>query len=458
MRENNKKSDKIVVSICLACVFFVFFSAILMAFTRLVLVKKFGIKNAFTDILFAGNDILNNGDEYADADQGNFTADIDWRSLYPFMYEDGEVVEEKNTIIDTYKDLVLQTEDRISPYVSKFIVGYDKEIELAKSYESLIGWNFVSFSEYNGISMMSDGYLTEFNEEKETDEWADSLISFNRFVKNRGIEFLYIQAPYKVSEYDDADISGYVDFSNQNANNMINIASASEVDVCDLRECIHSEGIHNHDMFYRTDHHWLTTSGLWGAQRILEYCNGNYGFKANTDILDIDQFEQKLYPEWFLGSQGKKVTLSRTTPDDFVLLYPKYDTEFHYVVPARNIDDVGDYSICYDMDQIEKKDLYNLNPYGGCNYGDQPVLTIDNTMANDDKKILIIHDSFGDCLISALALCEKRVDSLDIRHFTGSVESYIKKADPDIVMVMYNAGSIGGEIDWSSHQSTFDFR
>ena len=457
MNQKVSKADKIVTGMCISIIIFVFLTAILMAFTRLVLVKRFGMKNAYTDFLFAGNDILNNGDEFADPDKAHLTVEIDWKSLYPFKNEEGQIVEVE-TPIDRYKELVFKTEDRISPYVSKYIVGYDKVIELANDYDSLIGWNFVSYGEYNGISQMSDGYLTEFKENMDTDECADSLISFKDFVKIQGADFLYVQAPYKVSEYDDTDISGYVDFSNQNANKMISDVKASGVDVCDLREYIHDEGLHNHDMFYRTDHHWLTTSGLWGAQKILEYCNENYGFNANTGILDIDKFDQKVYEDWFLGSQGKKVTLARTEPDDFVLLYPKYETKFHYVVPARNIDEVGDYSICYDMEQIEEKNLYGKNPYGGCNYGDQPVLTIDNELEADDKKILIIHDSFGDCLISALALCEKRVDSLDIRAFNGSVETYIKETKPDVVMVMYNAGGVGGEIDWITHQSKFDFR
>jgi hypothetical protein len=110
------------------------------------------------------------------------------------------------------------------------------------------------------------------------------------------------------------------------------------------------------------------------------------------------------------------------------------------------------------MTQVEECDYYNKNPYAACNYGDQPLIQIENQQASDDHKILIIHDSFCDSVISCLALAEKNVDSLDLRHFTGSVKTYIEESMPEIVIVMYNAGSAAGEIDYSTHKDEFDFR
>jgi hypothetical protein len=267
-----------------------------------------------------------------------------------------------------------------------------------------------------------------------------------------------VQAPYKISEYDDTAVSGTMDFSNQNANELLAMLDASGIDYYDIRETIHENHIYNHDLFYRTDHHWLTTTGLWASQNILSFCNETYGWNADLSLLDADKFEYVTYKDWFLGSQGKKVTLSRCQPDDFTLLYPKYETSFHYIVPAEGIDTTGDYSVVYNMAEVEECDYYNKNPYGACNYGDQPLIQIENQQASDDHKILIIHDSFCDCVISCLALAEKNVDSLDLRHFTGSVKTYIEESMPDIVLVMYNAGSAAGEIDYSTHEDEFDFR
>jgi hypothetical protein len=175
-------------------------------------------------------------------------------------------------------------------------------------------------------------------------------------------------------------------------------------------------------------------------------------------LLDADQFDYTTYENWFLGSQGKKVTLSRCQPDDITLFYPKYETSFHYYVPAEGIDTIGDYSVVYDMTQINNCDYYYKNPYGACNYGDQPLIKIENQLNAEDHKILIIRDSFGDCMISCLALAEKNVDALDLRYFTGSVKAYIEESEPDLVIVMYTPSSVGGDISYSTHDGFFDFR
>lgn len=454
MENKVTKTDKISAFICMGILIIACFSIILMMFTRVIIVRKLGISNAFTLFLLAGNDELNK--------EGHIRKDIAWQDLYKFDHPDEESTTGTNSkkpdLIDEYKAVADSVKENINPYVTSYFIGYNKEVELAKKYDEAIGWSFVSFGEYNGVSQMPDGYLVEYVEERSADEWSGSMTAFRDFVQSNGAGFLYVQLPYKVSEYEDTDISGYMDFSNQNADRLIEQLKKADVNVYDLRECIRDEGLDNHSLFYRTDGHWKTTTGLWGAKRILEYCNEKHGLSAETQRLDIEAFDQKVYEKWFLGAQGTKVTLSRAEPEDFILLYPKYDTRFHYVVPAMGIDEEGGYGIVYDMEQVEKKDYYNKNPYAACNYGDQPVQQIENLNTADDKKILIIHDSFGDCLIPAIALCEKEVHALDLRHFTGSVEEYIRQNKPDLVIVMYNAGIVCGEIDRGSHRSIADFR
>jgi len=46
---------------------------------------------------------------------------------------------------------------------------------------------------------------------------------------------------------------------------------------------------------------------------------------------------------------------------------------------------------------------------------------------------------------------------LDLRHFTGSVETFILDTKPDAVIVMYPPDNVH-EINWETHEDTFDFR
>jgi LmbE family N-acetylglucosaminyl deacetylase len=61
-------------------------------------------------------------------------------------------------------------------------------------------------------------------------------------------------------------------------------------------------------------------------------------------------------------------------------------------------------------------------------------------------------------MISCLALAEKNIDSIDLRHFTGSLKAYIEESQPDIVMIMYNPHAVGGDVDYSTNTDMFDFR
>ena len=330
--------------------------------------------------------------------------------------------------------------------------------EAAKTYDGIIGWNFASFGEYNGVVELPDGYLTTLEEQQDVSEQITALEDFYLTLKAENIPLLYVQIPHKISETEDADLSGFSDFSNQNFNQLLSGLEEKGIDVLDLRARIREENLRHHELFYRTDHHWLTTTGIWAAKEILDYCNTRYHFQAETERLLPEQFVQKVYPEWFLGSQGKKVTLARTEPDDFTLLYPKYPTLFHFIVPAAGVDETSDYSVVYDMTEITVKDYYGKNPYSGCGYGEQTLVRIQNLENADNRRVLVLRDSFGDCLIPGLALCEREIDALDLRLFPGSVISYVEQNKPDLVVVLYSAASIGGAVNYHSHRDMFDFR
>lgn len=445
---------KILMTFCIAVLMCFMFSIVFKLFVRMVLVKHFNMNNTFTQIVFWGNEELNNA--------GMDDPEIDWGALYPFTEDNSKIETESPNLnvlpFQQYTRMVDSIKSKIDKYSNQNLFGYSKITEWAKGYDSFLEWNFAPYSEYNGVMALDDGYLTEFIEETDMTENAKSVIELNQYCKDRNIDFLYIQAPYKISKYDDIDISGKLDFSNQNADALLDRLSDAEVPTYDLREEIYKGKLKHHELFYRTDHHWLPTTGLWASEKISEYCNDHYNFHIDTSLMDIDNFKVVEYSKWFLGSQGKKVTLSRIDPDDFSLLYPNIQANFHYVIPSKDIDKEGDFSITYDLEQVKEKNYYKKNPYAAYNYGDQPLIQIENRLKAEEKKILLVKDSFSDCVSSFLALGVKQVDVIDLRHFKGSLRTYINLSKPDLMIVMYNPDNIVGKINWTVHTSLFDFR
>ncbi len=364
---------------------------------------------------------------------------INWEELYPFESEDA-VIPVKNTA--EKRSLYSYIRQKLEDYTSEYILGYSFIVGEAKKYEYIIGWNIAPVFSYNGVVKLQDGHLTAFTVSKDLTGNAEAVIDFAGYCRDKGIDFFYLNIPSKICIYEDIDLSGTFDFANQNADRFLNLLGEAGVKYYDFRKTLHDEGIKHHESFYRTDHHWKPKMGLWAAKHILEYLRNDYGLKAEPEILDSNKFEYVDYPEWFLGSYGKKITLAWTAPDEFTMIYPKFKTLLEYEVPDKDVNTSGDFRIIYDMKPVEEKDYYGKNPYGAYDHGDCALKKINNCLIQNGKRLLIIHDSFGNSVVPFLALGINEVEEIDLRHFTGSLKKYIEADKPDIIVVMYASTSI----------------
>lgn len=274
-----------------------------------------------------------------------------------------------------------------------------------------------------------------------------------------------MQAPCKVDKYGDAAVNGRLDFSNQNADELLSKLRAQGVDALDLRDSLQEWAEEDcnswHEYFYRTDHHWKPETALKAAKVIGERLEG-YGIAVDDSHYSIDQFEVKVWPNFFLGSEGKKVTLAKADADDFSILYPKFPTQMHFVVPSLNLNEVGDFTVVYDKEQIAQRDFYaktGRSPYGFYSYARRSIEYFENLqLPASEKKVLLIRDSYSNPMGPFLALGVKNMAMLCPAFFTGSIRTFIEEYKPDVVVVMFYAGNLSGKINWKNHKDNFDFR
>ena len=367
---------------------------------------------------------------------------IDWEALYPFEDTNGKSVKSlrKETLIEKAYAYIKK---KFGDYSSEKLPGYHNIVESAKQYENAVKWNMASMSDYNAVVKLHDGYLTTYMSSRDITENANVTIELAEFCRQRGIEFFYANLPTKICVSEDKNISGVLDFANQNADRFLAMLDDAGVRNYDFRKLLHEDGINHHEAFFVTDHHWKPETGLWAARHILKILRDDYGYDVNPDVLNPDRFDYVIYPEWFLGSQGKKVTLARTKPDDFTMIYPKYETYLHYEIPSRGINTSGDFTVTYDMKHVESKDYYHKNPYAAYNHGDMPLIRMDNAKVRNNKKILIVHDSVSNCVVPFISLGVQNICSMDLRAFSGSIKKFIAMEKPDAVIIIYY-GTIPG--------------
>lgn len=345
---------------------------------------------------------------------------IDWAKLYPFDEDDSVLPVRAVHMPVRKKSVFAYIKDKIEAYTSEKIAGRSYAIKAVKKYEELIGWNIMKSS--RKAVKLRGGFLSDLIESKDVSQNAEAVNSFQKFCRDLNIEFMYINFPGKICISEDEGISGTLDFANQNTDRLLDAIGRAGVRYYDLRKILHAEGMNHHQAFPVVDGHWKPETGFWAAGKILEILKNDYGWPVNTEVLMPDKFEKIIYPKSF-------------NDEDFVLMYPEYPMQVHYEIPSMAIDTIGDFGVMYNIAYMNRKNAYL---YGVYNYSVKPLGKIQNiSLKDNNKSILIIHDSFANCVIPFLAAGIKNIDEIDLRVFSGSVKSYIKTHRPDAVIVCY---------------------
>lgn len=345
-------------------------------------------------------------------------------------------------------------------FSTKYLPLYDTMTKTTNKLKADIGWDIPAPNSYNPVVFLDDGYLGLCNSRFDYETAEKSLASFKNFTDEQGLPLIYVAAPPKINP-SDKNIYGIVDFSNQNMHGLLDAADADGIPCYNLSEEIDRQYSNRHSAYYRTDLHWKVETGLFAAQCIAIRLNADMGWQLSYQLLDDNQFKAEVYPNGLLGSQGRKLTTSVAEPEDISFIYPKYQTSMHIRIPSRDFDRYGDFSLLYDEELLAKiqdgnPDYNRYDPYSAFMRSGNALTRIDNDNADNDIRLLIIHDSFGRTCVPFLSLCVKHIDSIDLRQFDGSLETFIKKEQPyDAVLVLYNPGALGLK---SEGKLLFDFR
>ena len=371
---------------------------------------------------------------------------IDYSKIYPFNEEDRK--ENKKNITEKYLALINSIKERLERNSSKELYGYEKFIELSYLYNKVISYKIVSNNSDSRIEI-ADGYYTGLKKQTDTNYISEKIIEFDDFLKSSNINHLYVYAPTKISRTQKFS-SIYSDYTNENADNLLNFIKR-KVDYIDLRENMNKEGLNQLYLYFKTDHHWLPETGLWATNEISNYINQNYNFNLETQNLNKKNFEYKVYPNFYLGSDGRYVSLANADPEDFTLILPKFTTELHVKIPDKDIDKTDSYeNTLIDWDKIKYKNYYKISQYTSYMHGDRPLVEIENKKVLNGKKILLIRDSFAGVVSPFLALENEYLSIIDLRYFNGSLKSYIKSYQPDLVITLYSGFNISDYQDKTS--------
>lgn len=287
------------------------------------------------------------------------------------------------------------------------------------------------------IFKLDNDQLTFVNPEYETDYCVDNMLELYKYLNQKDIDMLYIQAPFKVNKYSSKLSEGLSYYTNQNADKFLGGLKKNHVPYLDLRETIKNENLDYDKLFYNTDHHWKTETAFWAYQNVMCALGANYDKKT----IDINNFISIEYKKSFLGSQGRRVGKWYGGIDDYTLIYPLFETNYNIETLKNDglVEKSGSFKDTIIINSnIDENEPITTNRYAAYFGGDYPLVKVTNKNISNGK-ILIVQDSFGLPFSAFMSLNFKQTDILDLRHFREqTLFQYIDENEYDIVLFVFN--------------------
>ena len=188
--------------------------------------------------------------------------------------------------------------------------------------------------------------------------------------------------------------------------------------VIDLRDTLSSKK--GDLLYYRTDHHWTIDGAYAGYEAFT-------GKKCSYDTREVcDDFLGTLYSKVLDKSAVKEVSEGGS-----------FDTVKIPVLTGKvQVTADGRYIGMFDMNALKEKDKYRV--FFGGNYG-----ITDIKSGSNDKKIVVVKDSFANCFVPFLTEDYGEIVMIDMRYFSGNIDMIA--GDADEILFLYELSNFAGD-------------
>jgi len=174
------------------------------------------------------------------------------------------------------------------------------------------------------------------------------------------------------------------------------------------------------ELYYRTDHHW-TSAGAYGAYvSYMEQTGKTY--RAEAD------FRKEILTGCFRGSTYSRSALWLTPAEDLELWHGSEN------LTVTNGETEGEHSGVFYRERLEEADKYTVFLDGN-----HSVVRIHNP--EGEGKLLVVRDSYANCLGCFLAESYEEVVLIDLRYYRQPVSGLLQEEEFEDVLICYSIGN-----------------
>ena len=273
--------------------------------------------------------------------------------------------------------------------------------------------------ENNGIYLGKDGYLLEKFNKAKNEELESKINKINELalkIPNKNIYFMLIPSSSEILK---DKLPAYA--PNDSQIEVIEGTKKSlskEINFVDIYETLYS---HREDyIYYKTDHHWTSDGAYLAYSKLMEAMD----FEPHGE----DYFKKSKVSDEFYGSLYSKSGFRNIKPDELVLYSPKTDQaiEVEYVEEEKESNSI------YSMENLDKKDKYTVFLDGN-----HPYIKI-KTNCRENKKLLIIKDSFANSFVPFLTGHFSEIHIIDPRYYSKGMVDLIKEENIKDILILYS--------------------
>ena len=306
--------------------------------------------------------------------------------------------------------------DGLEKYVSDQLPFKDQLVTLKTDADRLLMHDL-----QNGVYFGKDGYyLQDYKQDSDqVEKNAECINELAKLCPDADISFMLV--PNSISVMSDklpsVNTSGDQNETIDKVKEMLDEKIRFYCPMSDLKQAA-QDGT---QVFYKTDHHWTSDGARVGFDGLMK-AMGEPELKADYDVKEIPDF---------LGTLYSKAPSAFADKDTMKLLTDKSNTmTVEYINEKKTSDSI------FDTSFEDKKDKYST--FFGGNFAN---VHITSTGAQQDKKVLILKDSYANCAMPYFTSMYSDVTMIDLRYYhiqEKTVSEYIKDNKIDKVILLYN--------------------
>lgn len=310
--------------------------------------------------------------------------------------------------------------DQYESYKSDQFAGRNLWVSLKTNVDLLLGKR-----ESNGVFKGKEGYLLEdiaVPNQEQLDENLEAMKEFSDDYPN--VPFYMLLVPNAANILSDKLPFLAVTEDQQRQFEDIRKSLGGEYVWVDAQKALRKHK--DEEIYYHTDHHWTTLGANYVCQELAKY--------MELDTSKAPELEPYAVTADFNG------TLSATSG------YRSGYKEPIYIYCAKEPEDAVETVVTYTEEQRKTATLYDSSKlegkdkYGVFLGGNFSMVDI-RTTADSTDRLLLVKDSYANCLIPFLVPYYREIIVIDPRYYYGNIYQVMKENNITSVLFLYNGNT-----------------